>query len=87
VLVYFSYTDCLLVTLKKNPVFALTVTCKVKAYMVCGKPIIVTLAGEGKASIEKARCGLTANVDDKEHLAAVVLKMYQSSSKEREQWP
>jgi colanic acid biosynthesis glycosyl transferase WcaI len=82
---YFSYADCMLVTLKKNPVFALTIPGKVQAYMACGKPIIAALDGEGKALIERANCGITANADDKEQLATMVLKMYQLSSKEREQ--
>ena len=83
--VYFSYADCMLVTLKKDPVFTLTVPGKVQAYMSCGKPIIAALDGEGKNLIERANCGLTSNADDKEQLAAVVLKMYQLGPEEREQ--
>ena len=35
--VFFSYADLLLVSLKKDPIFSLTIPSKVQSYMACGK--------------------------------------------------
>jgi len=38
----FSAADALLVTLKREPAFALTVPGKIQSYLACGKPIIAS---------------------------------------------
>ena len=51
---FFSSADLLLVSLKKDPIFSLTIPNKVQSYMACGKPIIASLEGEGKRIIEES---------------------------------
>lgn len=54
---FFACADAMLVSLRDEPIFALTVPSKVQAYLACGKPILASLAGEGSAIVESAQAG------------------------------
>ena len=81
--VFFSYADLLLVSLKKDPIFSLTIPSKVQSYMACGKPILASLEGEGKRVIEEARCGLVAEPNNSQQLTHQILKFKSLSKEER----
>ena len=51
--------DVLLVTLKKEPLFALTVPSKIQAYLACGKPILASIDGEGARIVEDSKAGIS----------------------------
>lgn len=55
---FFACADALLVSLRDEPIFALTVPSKIQAYLACGKPILASLAGEGAAIVEGAGAGI-----------------------------
>jgi colanic acid biosynthesis glycosyl transferase WcaI len=80
---YFALADAMLVTLKKDLIFSLTVPGKVQSYLACGRPVVASLDGEGARVIEEARAGLTAPAEDADALAKAVLKLYEMSSEER----
>jgi glycosyltransferase involved in cell wall biosynthesis len=80
---WFAMADAMLVTLKRDPIFALTIPAKVQAYMACAKPIVAALDGEGARVIEEAGAGLTAPADDPEALARAVLDMYKMTVADR----
>lgn len=80
---FFSQADALLVTLKRDPVFALTVPGKVQSYMACGKPILAALDGEGARLIQEAQAGLAVPSGNALDLAASVLKLSQLPPNER----
>lgn len=69
---FFSHADALLVSLKKDPLFAITVPSKIQSYMACGKPIITSLDGEGSAIVEESKAGLTSEAGNPESLARVI---------------
>ncbi len=73
---YFSLADVMLVTLKKDPVFTLTIPAKIQSYLACGKPIIAALDGEGRRLITESKAGLSCPAEDSIALAEAVLKMY-----------
>lgn len=73
---YFSCADALLVSLKKNPIFAHTIPSKIQSYLACGKPILTSLDGEGSRIIEEANAGFTSPSDDPTALAAIVKKFF-----------
>jgi len=73
---FFVQADAMLVTLKNEFIFSLTIPSKIQAYMASGKPILTMLNGVGSDLINEARCGLTAKSEDFETLAANVKKMY-----------
>lgn len=74
---FFKQADALLVTLRRDPTFALTVPGKVPSYMSCGRPILAALDGEGAALIKEAKAGFTVPSGDAQGLANIVIKMCQ----------
>lgn len=83
--VYFSHADGLLVTLKKEPIFALTIPAKVQSYLACGRPIIAGLDGEGAKIVAEAGAGFTCQAEDPDALADAVLKLYHLPKDQRDQ--
>ena len=72
---FFNLSDTLLVSLKDDYIFSLTIPSKLQSYMAFGKPIIASLNGEPAQIINDAKCGLVSNSNDYENLAFNVLKM------------
>ncbi len=81
---FFAMADALLVTLKKEPIFALTIPSKVQSYLACGRPIVAALDGEGARVVEEAGAGLTAPAEDPQALADAVLALACLQPRERE---
>ena len=81
---FFSLADVLLVTLKQDPIFAITIPSKVQSYLACGRPVLAALDGEGAKVIEESGGGLASPSGDAEALAGVVLKMYKMPKPDRE---
>ena len=81
---FFSFADAMIVSLKDEYIFSLTVPAKTQSYMASGKPIVSMLNGEGKRIIEEAGCGLTAPAGDFKSLAKNVIRFYQMDIAERE---
>lgn len=71
----FSVSDALLVSLKKDPIFAKTIPSKIQAYMAAGKPILASLDGVGSDVITKANCGFSSPAEDANVLAESILRM------------
>lgn len=55
---FFRVASALLVTLKNEPVFELTIPGKVQAYLAAGIPILAMLGGEGARVIQESGAGL-----------------------------
>ncbi|RLA22481.1 MAG: glycosyltransferase WbuB, partial [Gammaproteobacteria bacterium] len=81
---YFSLADLLLVTLRKDPVFAQTIPSKVQSYLACGKPIVGAIDGEGAKVIEESGAGFAVPAENSDALAESVLKLYQLPSERLE---
>jgi len=82
---FFSQADVMLVTLKRDPIFALTVPGKIQSYMACGRPIIAALDGEGGKLVSESGAGLSSPSEDVEALAKSVLAMYRMPQEQREE--
>ncbi len=80
---YFAAADALLVTLKRDPIFARTIPGKVQSYLACRKPILGALDGEGAACIRTAGAGLVCAAEDAAGLAASAVALYRASAAER----
>ena len=80
---YFSFADAMIVSLKDEYIFSLTIPSKTQPYMASGKPIVSMLNGEGNRIIEEAQCGLTAPSGNYKKLAENVLTLYNMSKEER----
>ncbi len=80
---YFSCADALLVSLKKDAIFSLTVPSKIQSYLACGKPILTSLDGEGSRIIEEAKAGFASPSEDPYTLAGNIKKFLDLSSEEQ----
>jgi colanic acid biosynthesis glycosyl transferase WcaI len=80
---FFRQADALLVSLRADPVFALTIPGKLQTYLETGIPILGMLDGEGKEIIEKSQAGFSCSAGDSAGLAAAVLKLSSMSVAER----
>ncbi len=80
---FFASADALIISLKKDFIFSLTVPTKLQSYMACGKPIIGSLDGEGGLIILGADCGFVSAAEDAEGLAKNILLFKRTSITER----
>lgn len=80
---FFKGAGALLVTLKAEPVFAMTIPGKVQSYLSSGKPIIAMLDGEGARVIREAGAGIVAPSGDSAALANAVLSLADRDGAER----
>lgn len=72
---FFAQADLLLVALKDELIFNLTLPAKVQAYMAAGRPIVAMMNGEGPRVIADAGCGMSAPAGDAQALADTILRM------------
>jgi len=72
---FFALADVMLVTLKRDPIFAMTIPAKLQSYLACARPVIAALDGEGARIVSEAQAGLTCPAEHPEALADAVLAM------------
>lgn len=80
---FFRGADCLLVSLRAEPIFALTIPGKVQPYLATGIPLLGMLDGEGARVIEEAGAGYCCPAGDGAALAALVERMVALDPAER----
>ena len=81
---FYAHADTLLVSLKKDPIFSMTIPGKVQSYLMSGIPLLGMLDGEGAAVIKQAGAGLTCSAGDSVGLAAAILKLSKMTTYERQ---
>lgn len=81
---FFSLSDTMLVTLKKDPIFSVTTPAKLYTYLSCARPVIGAIDGEGAKLIVASGAGSVCPPGEPEALRDSILKMYRLDSKERE---
>jgi len=72
---FMQHADALLVSLRADPLFKITIPSKTQAYMAAGKPIIMAVAGDAAELVTRARCGVTCEPENAAELARVVLDL------------
>lgn len=82
---YFAAADVLLVTLRRDPIFALTIPSKVQAYLACARPVLAALDGEGARIIEEAAVGLTCPAESPAQMADAAVRLSRMPAAEREE--
>ena len=82
---FFCHADLMLVSLKNEHIFSLTVPTKVQSYMEFGKPIVTMLNGAGSLIVKEANCGYRANARDYKKLSENIIKASLSSKEDLEQ--
>jgi len=81
---FFSRADGLLVTLKKEEIFAYTIPSKIQAYLAAGRPIVAALDGEGAKVVAEAGAGLACPAEDHRGLANRIEQLYKMTASERD---
>lgn len=81
---FYASADVLLVSLKNEEVFNMTIPGKVQSYLASAKPIIGMLNGEGADVIYESGAGYVSNAGDASALVKNVLKMASLSVQQRE---
>lgn len=67
-------SDVLLVHLKNDPLFAVTVPSKTQAYLAIGKPVLMAVHGDAADLINEARAGLTIPSENPSAMADAILQ-------------
>lgn len=80
---FFNRADVLLVSLKDELIFNVTVPAKLQAYLCTQKPILGILNGEGAELIDEAKCGFSTNAGNSEGLAKEIVKLYKLTEEQR----
>jgi glycosyltransferase involved in cell wall biosynthesis len=79
----FAASDALLVHLKRDPLFRITIPAKTNAYLACGRPIIMAVEGDAARLVDEARAGVTCKAEDPKGLAEAVRKLHEMDAGQR----
>jgi colanic acid biosynthesis glycosyl transferase WcaI len=76
--------DALLVHLKDDPLFAITIPSKTQAYLAAGKPILMGVDGDAARLVEEANAGIAFKPEKPESLIQAVERLRSKSQAERD---
>jgi glycosyltransferase involved in cell wall biosynthesis len=82
---FYQHADALLVSLKNEPIFAMTIPGKLQSYLAAGIPVVAMLSGEGAEVVERSRSGVTCGAGDANGLAAAILKLASLPAEQRDE--
>ena len=80
---FYAAADALLLPLKREPIFALTIPGKLQSYLACARPVLAMLDGEGARIVRESGAGFACPAGDAEGLAAQVKKLAAMPDTER----
>ncbi len=80
---FYRHADALLVSLKNEPIFSMTIPGKLQSYLASGVPILAMLNGEGSEIIASSGSGLSCPAGDGVGLAKIVLEMMSMNEVDR----
>ncbi|ADY27192.1 Undecaprenyl-phosphate galactose phosphotransferase (plasmid) [Deinococcus proteolyticus MRP] len=80
-----ALADALLIHLKDDPLFAITIPGKTQANLRAGKPLLMGVRGDAAAMVEEAQAGLTFTPQDAGALAAAVRELMSLTPQQRQQ--
>jgi len=80
---YLHAADALLVHLKRDPLFAITIPSKTQAYMAVGKPILMAVDGDAADLLRGSRGGQIAESENPQSIADAALALMNASDSER----
>tara|TARA_R110002124_G_scaffold55108_2_gene156058 strand:+ start:21191 stop:22450 length:1260 start_codon:yes stop_codon:yes gene_type:complete len=81
---FFAGADVLLVSLRAEPIFAMTIPGKVQSYLAAGRPLLGMIDGEGRRVIDESGGGLTAPAGNGAALGEAVRRLAALTPAERE---
>lgn len=75
--------DALLVHLKNDPLFAITIPSKTQAYLAMGRPVLMAVPGDAAALVRDAGCGMSAEAENPQSIAEAAVALADLSADER----
>lgn len=81
---YLAHAEALLVHLRADPLFAITIPSKTQAYLAAGRPLLMAVEGDAAALVERSGAGLTVPPEDPEALAEAALALARMPQAERD---
>lgn len=82
---FFACADALILSLKDERIFDLTIPSKIQSYLACGKPILASVNGEAGRLILESGSGLVSKAEDFIELSRNILAMYKLTEEQREE--
>jgi colanic acid biosynthesis glycosyl transferase WcaI len=79
-----SLADVLLVHLKDDPLFQITIPSKTQSYLAAGKPILMAVRGDSADLVTKSQAGFVCTPEDSEDIAEKVINFFELSSNDLE---
>jgi glycosyltransferase involved in cell wall biosynthesis len=76
--------DVLLVHLKADPLFRITIPSKTQAYLASGRPILMGVMGDAADLVERAEAGIACTPEDPESIARNAVALYTMPLEQRE---
>ncbi len=76
---FLSAADVLLVHLKDDPLFEITIPSKTQAYLAAGKPVLMAVRGDAAALVERSGAGIVCQPANPASIAAGVAELASTS--------
>jgi glycosyltransferase involved in cell wall biosynthesis len=76
--------DVLLVHLKGDPLFRITIPSKTQAYLAAGKPILMGVDGDARDLVDLAGAGVSCSPENPDDIARAVIELFSLPLAERE---
>lgn len=80
---YLHAADALIVHLRDDPLFRITVPSKTQAYLAAGKPVIMAVAGDAADIVRAANAGVTATPECPDSIADAIQALAEMSAPDR----
>jgi glycosyltransferase involved in cell wall biosynthesis len=77
-----ALADVLLVHLKDNPLFAITIPSKIQSYLAIGRPILAGIRGDAATLVSNSGAGLVCTPEDSQSIADKIRQFAQMSQEE-----
>jgi len=81
---YLSSADALLVHLKKDDLFRITIPSKTQAYMAAGRPLLMAVDGDAADLVARSGSGVVAKSGDANSISEAVIKLCSATEDELE---
>jgi colanic acid biosynthesis glycosyl transferase WcaI len=72
---FYRHANALLLALKDDPIFSMTIPGKLQSYLAAGVPVVAMLNGEGADVVQRSNAGVTCRAGDARGLADAVLHL------------
>lgn len=80
----FEMADALIVHLKDDPLFRITIPSKTQAYLYAGKPIIMAMRGDAANLVQEAGGGIVCAPDNPQEMMNAIKALYEIPASERQ---